>query len=122
MSGRTEAATEALRTINNLSASQHASVLKALDSAGLLDRPRAVHAASAVMPRETLTAIEVIAANEDNAVKVRRVISEAKRYNFEIRANERVDAFRLDEALRGHPDIEGRMRLKRNLHALGMLA
>ena len=71
--------------------------------------------------RECLTAIETIAANEDNAIKVRRVISEAKRYGFEIRANEKIVPFKLDEALRGHPDIEGRMRLKRNLAALGMI-
>jgi hypothetical protein len=67
--------------------------------------------------RETLSPIQVIMANQDHAVRLKRIAAEAKRwFNFEIPMNnEKIDQQKLDAALKGHPDLEKRMALKRNL-------
>jgi hypothetical protein len=78
---------------------------------------------TSVLPgwRECLSPIQAINANADNAIRVRRCMAEAKRLGFEIKPNEKIDLFKLDEALKGK-DVERRISLKRNLHAMGMLA
>jgi hypothetical protein len=130
MAGRTDSARAALRNVDKLHEVYHEPILRELDRQGLLDEPRGsgfertgnVRATAApVLPeRECLTCIEVIAANEDNAVRVRRVIAEAKRLGFEIRANQKIDIFKMDEALKGK-DVERRMTLKKNLAAMRLI-
>jgi hypothetical protein len=80
MSGKRDSARAALGRVQHLHPAQQEDILRELDRESLLDNParngavRAAAAASALPGRECLTAMEVISANEDNAVKVRRVM------------------------------------------------
>jgi hypothetical protein len=92
--------------------------------AEVIGRASHVHARhdTPVLPeRECLSPIQAINANAGNAIRVRRCVAEAKRLGFQIELDSKIDPFKLDEALRGK-DVERRMSLKRNLHAMGMLA
>jgi hypothetical protein len=129
MSGRKDSARAALARVPYLHPAQHEDIIRELDRESLLDNPRSnggpVHAVAAPLPaREVLTGVQAVAANPDlNTVRVQRVCAEARRLGgYQIKLDEKINVHELDAALRSSPDIEGRMRLKANLHALGMLA
>jgi hypothetical protein len=116
--GKTESCRAALARIPNLSAAQSAAIVAELQREGLLDASRAVHAAAA--SDRCLTPVEVVRANADNAIRVKRVTAEAARLGYRIEPNQKISLFDLDEATRGK-DVRARMDLKKNLAALCLI-
>jgi hypothetical protein len=125
MSGKRDAAAAALYNVRMLHQDFHAPILHELDAAGLLDNQRVGNGgqvrAAAVPARECITAMQAMGANPDNGIRIKRVVAEAARLGYEIRLNEKIDTFALDQALKGK-DVEQRMRLKRNLAAMNLIA
>lgn len=123
MSGRKSSAIVALGRVSHLHPAQHADILAALDNEGLLDGPSGnggpVRATASAPERTCLTVIQA-AAIPGNAMRVKRVCAEARRLGFEIKANEKIDMFALDAALKGK-DVAARLNLKRNLAFLSLI-
>jgi hypothetical protein len=126
MAGRTDSARAALRRVQYMHPSLVEDAIKELDGAGLLDNGVGnggtfhATAAPALPEREIITAMQAMAANPDNGIRIKRVVAEAARLGYEIKLNEKIDTFKMDEALKGK-DVERRMTLKKNLAAMRLI-
>lgn len=124
MSGnKRDAAKAALKNVPMLHEDFVEPALRMLEAAGVLDSERSgnggqVHAAAA--SDHCLTPLQVVQANADNGIRLKRVCAEAARLGYQIKPAEKINMFELDSALAGK-DVEARMRLKRNLAYLGMI-
>ena len=125
MSGRKTSALVALGRVSHLHPAQHADIITELDREGLLDGSKSnggpVRAAASALPERTCLTVIQAAAIPGNAIRVKRVCAEARRLGFEIKANEVIDLFKLDQALAGK-DVAARMNLKRNLAFLSLIS
>jgi hypothetical protein len=121
MSDRFAVALEAL-TKTRLNADQRVEALKAMHEAGLLDSPRAVHAAASAPARETVTLLQAASA-PNNRIRLNRIMAECRRLGHELQIDDegKVDMRALDRDLRGK-DVARRVSIKANLHAMGLCA